>query len=78
LDYRCRACKREDRHTDAYKNIHRESQKAYQQTDAFKEARKAYQQTDAYKAYQQAYNLRRKAAASAGNAGQSSDTKTLP
>ena len=77
------------RQTNAYK----ECQRAYQQTDAYKEAKKAYRQTDAYKASEKArkqtdaykekhretakaYYLRKKAA-SAGNAGQSSDTKPI-
>ena len=60
--------------TDAY----RDSQRAYNQTDASKASKRAHQHTDAYKEYKRAYYLRRKAAASPGNAGQSSDTKTLP
>ena len=64
--------------TDTYK----EYQKAYAQTDAYKEKhreyRKAHRQTDAFKEknreYMQAYRLRKKAATSSGNAGQSGDT----
>jgi hypothetical protein len=90
LDYRCKACWREYRQTDAYKALqkkyqqtdsYKEYQRAYQQTDAFKKNLKAYQQTDAYKKhnreYMQAHRIRKKAAA-AGNTGQSRDTKTLP
>ena len=87
LDYRCRACVSEYRQTDAYKasqeayqrsDAYKASQEAYRQTDAYKASEKVRKQTDAFKEkhreYQKAYYLRRKAAASAGNDGQSSDT----
>lgn len=79
LNIYCKACWREYRERDAYK----ESQKAYEQTaarkadrrtDARKAYQKAYQQTDTYKALQKAYYLQRKAAASASNAVPFSDT----
>ena len=70
LDSRCKSCVREYQRTDAYK----EYREAYQQTDTYKEYQKAYSQTDAFKASQKAYKLRKKAAASSGNAGRSGDT----
>ena len=86
LDYRCKSCVREYQQTDAFKEHKRayqqtdafkKSRKAYEQTDVFKASQKAYSQTDAFKEkrreYMQAYMLRKKAAAAAGNAGQSSD-----
>ena len=72
LDSRCKSCMREYQQTD----VRKEYQKAYLQTATYKEYQKAYRQTDTRKASQKAYYLRRKAAASAGNAGQSSDTQT--
>ena len=65
--------------TDSYK----EYQRAYKQTDSYKASRKEHLQTDAYKksqqtdarkAYFKAYYQKKKAAAAAGNAGQSGDT----
>ena len=67
LDSRCKACWHEYQQTD----VRKEYQKAYLQTATYKEYQKAYRQTDARKASQKAYYLRRKAAASSGNTGQS-------
>ena len=69
--------------TDTYKeyqkaysqtDTRKASQKSYSQTDASKASKRAHQHTDAYKEYKRAYYLRRKAAASSGNTGQSGDT----
>lgn len=67
LKYHCKACMREYRQTDAYKeyrrayrqtDVYKKSQEKHQQTDTFKEYQKAYQQRDTFKEYQKTYKQR--------------------